>query len=453
MTIAQKIKDLSQSTNFFSFHFSQSQALIVVKLMSDRMQWTNALSTSPSLETAITEVVERIKPSLSGNPDFGILFISSAYATDFPRVIPLLLEKLSIPVLIGCGGGGIIGMSQDDSAVEIEANPAISLSVAQLPGVEIHPFHLSAEALPDLDSPPQTWVELVGVSPQDQPKFILLCDPFTSKVNDLLEGLDFAYPGSTKVGGLASAGMMGVPSALFYHARDRSGQSLYREGTVGVALSGNLVLETIVAQGCRPIGKLYQVSGGERNVILKLSEVENGDESIETSKARPPLEVLRDVLETLNDKDKELAQHSLFIGIARDEFKFQLGQGDFLIRNLLGVDPRQGAMAVGDRIRPGQRVQFHLRDSNTSAEDLELLLESYQQQQNSVSHAAGALMFSCLGRGETLYGLPNFDSGLFQRYLNQIPLGGFFCNGEIGPVGDRTFLHGYTSAFAIFRQP
>ncbi|NJK50893.1 hypothetical protein HC931_24770 [Candidatus Gracilibacteria bacterium] len=422
--------------------------------MSDRMQWTNALSTRPSLETAITEVVERIQQSLSGNPDLGILFVSSAYATDFPRVIPLLLEKLSIPVLIGCGGGGIIGMSDCDRAVEIETNPALSLSVAQLPGVEINPFYLSAEALPDLDSPPQTWVELVGVSPQNTPKFILLSDPFASKVNDLLEGLDFAYPGSTTVGGLASAGMMGVPSALFYHAPHHSGQSLYREGTVGVALSGNLVLETIVAQGCRPIGNLYQISGGDRNVILGLSEIENGGESIEVSKARPPLEVLRDVLETLNEKDKELAQHSLFIGIARDEFKSQLGQGDFLIRNLLGVDPKQGAMAVGDRIRPGQRVQFHLRDSHTSGEDLELLLEAYQQQQkNNTSSAAGALLFSCLGRGETLYGLPNFDSGLFQRYLNKIPLGGFFCNGEIGPVGNRTFLHGYTSAFAIFRQP
>jgi small ligand-binding sensory domain FIST len=415
------------------------------------MQWTNALSTRPSLETAITEVVERIQSSLSGNPDLGILFISSAYATDFPRVMPLLLEKFPIPVLIGCGGGGIIGMSQGDRAVEIEANPALSLSVAQLPGVEIHPFHLSAEALPDLDSPPQTWVELVGVSPQNNPKFILLSDPFTSKVNDLLEGLDFAYPGSPKVGGLASAGTMGVPSALFYHAPNHSGQSLYREGTVGVALSGNLVLETIVAQGCRPIGQLYQVSGGDRNVILGLSEID-ADENVEASKARPPLEVLRDILQTLDEKDKELAQHSLFIGIARDEFKSHLGRGDFLIRNLLGVDPRQGAMAVGDRIRPGQRVQFHLRDSNTSAEDLELLLEAYQQQQNHLSPAAGALMFSCLGRGETLYGLPNFDSGLFQRYLNKIPLGGFFCNGEIGPVGDRTFLHGYTSAFAIFRQ-
>jgi small ligand-binding sensory domain FIST len=415
------------------------------------MQWTNALSTHPSLETAVTEVVERVQQSLSGNYDIGIFFISSAYATDFPRLMPLMLEKLPIPVLIGCGGGGVIGTSDREQTVELEGYPALSLSVAQLPGVEIYPFHLAAETLPDLDSSPEAWVELMGVSPQHHPHFILLADPFTSKVNDLLEGLDFAYPESIKVGGLASTGTMGVQSALFYHRSDRAGQSLYREGTVGVALWGNLILETIVAQGCRPIGKPYRVSKGERNIILELTEIEDGDEEAQ-SFSRPPLEMLRDLLPTLGDKDSELAQHSLFIGLARDEFQFQLKRGDFLIRNLLGVDPRKGAMAVGDRIRPGQRVQFHLRDAETSAEDLQFLLEAYRQEKGS-SSVAGALMFSCLGRGEALYGLPNFDSELFQRYLHNIPLGGFFCNGEIGPVGGRTFLHGYTSAFAIFRQP
>jgi small ligand-binding sensory domain FIST len=155
-------------------------------------------------------------------------------------------------------------------------------------------------------------------------------------------------------------------------------------------------------------------------------------------------------MQTLPEKDRELAQNSLFIGLARDEFKLQLRQGDFLIRNLLGVDPRAGAIAIGDRVRPGQRIQFHLRDARTSAEDLDLLLQTYQAESRQASPAKGALMFSCLGRGEGLYGLPNFDSELCRRYLPDIPLGGFFCNGEIGPVGGSTFLHGYTSIVAIF---
>jgi small ligand-binding sensory domain FIST len=139
------------------------------------------------------------------------------------------------------------------------------------------------------------------------------------------------------------------------------------------------------------------------------------------------------------------------MGIARDEFKAQLSQGDFLIRNLLGVDPRHGAIAVGDRIRPGQRVQFHLRDASTSALDLQLLLDAYRHEKGNGEQVKGALMFSCLGRGEMLYDQPDFDSKLLRKYLPGIPVAGFFCNGEIGPVGGRTFLHGYTSAFALFR--
>ena len=159
---------------------------------------------------------------------------------------------------------------------------------------------------------------------------------------------------------------------------------------------------------------------------------------------------MRDSLLSLNETDRQLAQQSLFVGIVSDEFKLNLGPRDFLIRSLLAVDPKSGAIAIGDRVRPGQRIQFHLRDARTSAEDLELLLDSYLQERNVANYPVGALMFSCLGRGQGLYNRPNFDSSIFDRYLNNIPLGGFFCNGEIGPVGGRTFLHGYTSAFAIF---
>jgi len=214
---------------------------------------------------------------------------------------------------------------------------------------------------------------------------------------------------------------------------------------VGVALSGNLVMETIVAQGCRPIGQLFQVTKGERNIVLELATADRPNHPL------VPLDALRDMIDRLQESDRELAQHSLFIGVARDEFKVQLRAGDFLIRNMLGVDPRLGAIAVGDRVRPGQRLQFHLRDAYTSAEDLEILLRQYRSK--SPHPPVGALLFSCLGRGERLYGKPNFDSQLFQQYLGKIPLGGFFCSGEIGPVGGGTFLHGYTSAFGIISNP
>jgi small ligand-binding sensory domain FIST len=372
----------------------------------------------------------------------GIVFISSAYASDYPRLMPLLLEKLALPVVIGCGGGGVVGMKNEREAIEVEGKPALSLSVAHLPEVEITPFQILGEQLPDLDSSPEAWWDLIGLSMAKQPHFILLADPFSSKINELIQGLDFAYPGSVKVGGLASASIMGFASGLFYYSSTQPEQLFYYQGTVGVALSGNITVEAIVAQGCRPIGTTYQITQGERNVILELAD-RNG-------KTGAPLNLLRDLISSLSEAEQKLAQNSLFIGVARDEFKLELQGGDFLIRNLVGVDPKYGAIAIGDRVRSGQRIQFHLRDARTSAEDLEMLLSGYRTKTQNAP-VAGALMFSCLGRGESLYNKPNFDSQLFRSYFNDTPLGGFFCNGEIGPVGGSTFLHGYTSAFAIFR--
>ncbi|MDJ0732345.1 MAG: FIST C-terminal domain-containing protein [Crocosphaera sp.] len=402
------------------------------------MFWTNALSTQPSLEAAVTEVTQTIENTLSTAADVGIFFISSAYASDYPRLIPLILERLSLPILIGCGGAGIVGKSNGKQVSEIENNPALSLMVGCLPNVKINPFFLSPESLPDLDSPPGIWQELMGVAPQDQPHFIVLCDPFSTAINDLLAGLDFAYPQSVKVGGLSSSSLMGVPGTVFYHQSGNSQSGFYHQGTVGLALSGDITIDTIVAQGCRPIGKPYQVVKGERNIILELSQ---------EGETRSPLDWLRQLMENLDDSDRQLAQHSLFVGVVRDEFKQELQPGDFLIRNLLGVDPKLGAIAIGDRVRPGQRLQFHLRDAQTSADDLETLLK----QSNLSTPVQGAFMFSCLGRGQTLYQVPNFDSQLFANYFPGVPVGGFFCNGEIGPVGKETFVHGYTSVIALLR--
>lgn len=400
--------------------------------MADQMQWTNALSSRPSLEAAVADVVQQAVSSLTAPADLGLVFISSAFTSEYSRLLPLLAERLSVRVLIGCSGGGVIGTTGWGQTQELEAQPALSLTLAHLPQVNIKAFHVVPEEIPDLDSAPDHWIDLIGVPPSPAPQFILLSGAFSSGINDLLQGIDFAYPGSVTVGGQASGGGMGGRIALFHN------DQLYREGTIGVALSGNIVLEPIVAQGCRPIGKPCQVTKGDRNIILELDE-------------QVPLIVLRDLISHLGEEDRMLAQHSLFVGLAMDEFKQDLLQGDFLIRSILGVDPSAGAIAIADYVRPGQRLQFHLRDAQASAEDLEFLLEKYQKQQAPKPSAIGALMFSCVGRGEGLYGKPNFDSQLFRRYLKDIPLAGFFCGGEIGPVGGSTLLHNYTSVFGICR--
>lgn len=422
---------------------------------SKQMKWVSGLSIRPSLESAIKEVVEYTQRSLQARADLGLVFISSAFASEYSRLMPLLREYLTPEngeslTLIGCSGGGVIGTDITGQTQEIEEEAAISLCLASLPDVNIQAFHITPDELPDLDSSPNTWVDLIGVSPQEQPQFVLLADPFSSGINDLLQGLDFAYPGSVKVGGLASVGSARQNSGLFCNYQ------MYREGFVGVALSGNIVLETVVAQGCRPIGQPCRVMEGDRNVLLKLEEDFTNNAAV-CGQPRTPLEILQELFQEMSETDRQLAQNSLFVGIARNEFKQDLEQGDFLIRNLLGVDPRNGAIAIGDRVRPGQRIQFHLRDADTSAEDLEMLLNRYNDQTllgataSDTASPVGALMFSCMGRGEGLYGKPNFDSRLFNRFLKDVPLSGFFCGGEIGPVGDATFLHGYTSVFGICR--
>ncbi|MEN9226680.1 MAG: FIST C-terminal domain-containing protein [Thermostichus sp. HHBFW_bins_43] len=443
------------------------------------MQWVNALSQLPSLEAALRQVVEEAKVKLqaaqlksaltrqvqtvgSGSlpgvltgyvspqpprPTLGILFVSGAFASEYIRVLPLLSDLLEVEVLIGCSGGGIVGGGH-----EIEDGPALSLSLAVMPDVVVHPFHVRSHQLPDLDAAPAAWIDLIGVSPQTKPHFLILADGFSSGVSELLQGLDFAYPGAVKVGGLASGGRGPNSNALFLlDARTPTPRrEMHREGTVGLALYGNVMLEAVVAQGCRPIGIPLRVTEAEGNVILGLE-------------GRAPLPLLQELAERLSPADQQLARHSLFIGLLMNEFKSEPTPGDFLIRVILGIDPRVGAMAIGDRVRPGQTVQFHLRDAQTSAEDLRWALSRYGAEHNlgqsrsqeqppaARPDPCGALMFSCLGRGQGLYGTPNFDSQQFRELLGELPLGGFFCNGEIGPVGGSTFLHGYTSCFGIFR--
>lgn len=415
--------------------------------MTHSLRWVNALSTRPSLEGALDEAIAGVQAQLPGAVDLAIVFLSSSFASDAARLMPLLQEKLTVPNLIGCLGGGVVGMASPDQVREVEGEVALSLTLARLPGVTITPFQVQEKALPDLDASPQAWIDLMGVDPGSNPDFIILADPMAGGMTDFLAGLDFAYPQSTKVGGLASLENGAMAGSLFLQSAQYPG-GRYGGGSIGVALSGNIRLGSVVAQGCRPIGEPFLVSQGERNIITEIQrqDPDSGEISLET-----PLARLQNLIPTLCAKDQELAQSSLFVGVANDEFKLTLQPGDFLIRNLLGVDPRQGAIAIGDQVRKGQRLQFHLRDGETSADDLQLLLRHYTADlsQRPFPRAIGALMFSCLGRGYGLYGLQDFDSQTFRKFFPGVTVGGFFCNGEIGQVGNQTFLHGYTSAFAI----
>lgn len=394
------------------------------------MKWASALSHSKSsratLKSTLDAACKDVLDQLDGKkPDLLIAFVSPHFIDNFTQV-PALIKKLIDPkTFIGCSAGGLIG-----GGVEIEHKPAVAISAAVLPDVEIVPFHIEDPDLPDLDDGPHKWEALVGIQPDKNPSFILLPDPFSFRIEPLVQGLDFAFQNANKIGGLASGANQPGFNALFMNDK------VYRSGCVGIGMHGNLVVETIVAQGCRPIGKPMTVTKCRRNILFEL----NG---------KPAVNALHDILEDLPEHDQQLARNSLFLGVVMDEFKSNFKPGDFLIRNIFGVEPQTGALVVGEVLRDERTVQFHLRDAATSADDLRFLLKEYRDSHEN--GAVGALLFSCLGRGEHLYGIPNHDSECFRQYMGSIPLGGFFCNGEIGPVGGTTFLHGYTSSFGIFR--
>jgi small ligand-binding sensory domain FIST len=204
---------------------------------------------------------------------------------------------------------------------------------------------------------------------------------------------------------------------------------------VGVAFGGALEVDVIVSQGCRPIGRPLKVTAAYENYLLKLED-------------KVPLDYLKEMVNELPADDRELLQNGLFIGRAIDKEQTELGRGDFLVRAVTGIDQKDGSLVVGDYIRSGEIVQFHLRDADTAEEDLEMML----MPQLFNSPAAGALLFSCNGRGTRLYAHPNGDIRLIKSVLNNIAVGGFFCAGEIGPIGGENFLHGHTATLTLFRS-
>jgi len=391
------------------------------------MRWASAVSEDSSLESAVAACAAEVKPVMGDAvPDLAVVFVSAHHSGGYDDLPSLLRQAVGDSLLIGCSGGGIIGAGK-----EVEHSPGFALTTALLPDVEMHPFHIDDSGLPDGDAPPDAWESLVGAAAADDPNLLLLADPFSIRGEDLLLGLDYAFPRSTKIGGLASGGSQVGGNALF------AGRDVHRSGAVGIAMHGNIAVDTVVAQGCKPIGRRMRVTSCQGNMLLELD-------------GQTPLEVLREMFEELDERDQSLAQHSLFLGVVMDEFNEDPKLGDFLVRNILGVDSRSGGLAVGERLREGQNVQFHLRDTEASSLDLQSMLSQYAGD-HQPGLEAGAMLFQCLGRGSHLFGRPDHDTDMFREMVGAIPLTGFFCNGEIGQVGGSTYLHGYTSSFGIFR--
>jgi small ligand-binding sensory domain FIST len=402
----------------------------------DRGAWCRtALARAISLQGAVDGVVEQLAGC--GPADLALVFASTSYASDLPRLLPLLRQKLEAKHWLGCVGGGVVGTEASGAPHELEQEPALSVTLLHLPGAVLHPFALDTADLPDLDGPAEPWRAKVGAEPGAAGSMLVLVDPGSPTINDLISGLDYAFPDAVKVGGIAGPHSSPHGSLLF--------DDQVRGGAVGCLIGGAWRIDPVVAQGCRPIGPVFEVEQAQRNVVI---EVSRGEER------RSPVAALQAILTELTPAERENVKHSLFLGVGHSDFSLTptgLVQDSeesaaFLVRNLIGVDPRNGAVAVAERMRVGQKVQFQLRDGAASRGEARLLLG---RQAGRQAEPLAALLFACLGRGQALFAQADGDVSLCRESFAAVPITGVFCNGEIGPVGGTTHLHGYTASWGF----
>ncbi len=370
------------------------------------------------------QIGSELLANVAGEFDAGFLFVRPGAQTALSEIARVLREKVTIRHLVGCTGAGIIGNGE-----EIERQTAVALILGKLPAVKCLPFSLNQTQLEGLKSS-EDWYHYFEIFPTEKPVFIALPDPFSFDTGRFLEGLNSAYPDCPVIGGLASAASAPGENSLILNEEERS------DGVVGVILTGNIRVDTVVSQGCRPIGETFIVTKAEGNIIHRLA-------------GRPFMEILEGILNSLSVNDQALAREAIFLGIAMNEYSQDFKRGDFLIRGLIGIDFKTKSGVIADRIQAGQTVQFHLRDALTAKDDLNALL-SFHQAKAIAEKPKGALVFCCNGRGEHLFRTPNHDIGIIQNQIGPIPAAGFFCAGEIGPVGQNNFLHGFTNSIALF---
>ena len=354
-------------------------------------------------------------------PSLAVLFASAHFLGSAEALLAAIAEQAGPLPLIGCVAEAVAG-----GAREVESEPAVSLWLgADLGPVETFAMEFISTGRGGAYGGYRFPREAAGVH-------LMICDPFTFPADGLLAHLNDQRPGAVVMGGMASAALRSRQSQLFL------GDRVLSRGAVGVHLP-QAEVHSLVAQGCRPVGDAYIITGAEGHVIQELG-------------GRPPLTRLQEMAAALPGRDQELLGQGVLLGVVIDEYRTEPGQGDFLIRGLVGADPESGAMAVGDEIQVGQTVQFHVRDAQSADEDLRRALERATAALGG-RRPAGALLFTCNGRGSRMFSEPDHDAGLIATMLGDVPLAGFFCAGELGPVGGQNFLHTFTASIALFPDP
>jgi small ligand-binding sensory domain FIST len=383
------------------------------------MKAAGALVLTSDADEAASRAVEQARASLGELPvSFAVLFASAHFFGSAEALAARVAEEAGRPPLIGCVAEAVAGGGR-----EVESEPAVSLWLAADLG-PVETFGMEFVRTPSGGAYGGYRFE-----PGPAGVHLMICDPFTFPAGDLLAHLNEHVPGALVMGGMASGGLGREQSRLFLDGQVLSG------GAVGAHLPG-AEIHPLVAQGCRPVGDPYTTTRADGHVIYELG-------------GRPAVTRLRELAAALPDRDRELLGQGVHLGMVIDEYLAEPRQGDFLVRGIVGADPDSGAIAVGDEVEVGQTVQFHVRDAHSADEDLRRTLERERTALGG-RPAAGALLFTCNGRGSRLFDQPDHDAGLVTTMLGDIPVAGFFCAGELGPVGGQNFLHAFTASIALF---
>ena len=382
------------------------------------MDCVGVLTTESSGAAAVQQVVDVLAAKFADGPaDLLVAFASAHQAECLEHLGRIAHDRGLARHSLGCTGETIVGDGR-----EVEHGPALSVWAARLPGADLRPIRIDDQ----FDG-----IDGLKHDRRDAGTVLLLADPFSFGPDAWLKKLDAEVPGVRVLGGMASGSQAPRGNRLLLDGQ------VYQQGGVGLALGGSIALHPLVSQGCRPIGRPMIVTRAEKNIIRELGR-------------RPALETLRDVFDVLPADDQQRVQAGLHIGRVINEYQETFARGDFLVRNVIGADD-QGGIAISDAVRVGQTVQFHVRDADTADEDLQALIES-ERLDRPHAKIAGALLFSCNGRGTRLFLNPNHDVAAIHDQFGPIPIAGFFAMGELGPVGGQNFVHGYTASIVLFES-
>ena len=376
-------------------------------------------------ETGLQEWAETLRRQLRGpQVNLGLVFMSPKFFPHARQVLEIFRVHAQIPLLAGCSSQGLIAAGE-----ELEENPGLALGHYVLPGAALKAFHFTQEQVEEANGPGY-WRLETGVEPEQTNGWLVFIDPFNLDSEAWLQAWSEAYAPLPVMGGLASGDFSERRTQVYLNGE------VFEEGGVAISVGGDVKLASVISQGCTPIGETWTLTKVEQNVIHEIGN-------------RPAYEVLAETFNKLTPEEQKAARGNLFVGLVVNEYLDEYQRGDFLIRNLVSADPRSGSIAVSALPRPGQTMQFQRRSGAAAMEDMSELLARTKEKFRGAAIYGGCLC-SCNGRGKNLFGRPHHDANSVQQQFGPMGLAGFFCNGEIGPVGEKNFLHGYTASLALF---